>query len=174
MPLNRRKFLHISGATAALGALPARAAAPDVKAVLFDAFPIFDARPVIDLAEEIFPGKGKAMATLWRDRQFEYQWLRVLSHNYADFWQVTGDSLGFACAAMNLALTDDIRTRLMNAYLTLKAWTDVPNTIQALKARHLRLAFLSNMTRTMLDANISSARLDGVFDEVISSDNIHS
>ena len=41
-----------------------------------------------------------------------------------------------------------------------------------MKSAGLRLAFLSNMTRAMLDANIRSAGLDGMFDEVLSTDRI--
>ena len=75
---------------------------------------------------------------------------------------------------MNLTLTDDIRTRLMNVYVTLKSWPDVRDVLRVLKEQHMRLAFLSNMTKMMLDANIRSAGLDGVFDEIISSDAIQS
>lgn len=174
MPMDRRKFLQIAGATA-FGTLPARAGAPaDIKALLFDAFPIFDIRSTIRVSEQIFPGKGTEMAALWRNRQFEYQWLRVLSHNYADFWKITEDSLNFACTSLNLVLTDEIRARLMNVYMTLTAWPDVRNVLHTLKDQDMRVAFLSNMTKTMLDANVRSAGLDGMFDAVISSDAIHS
>jgi 2-haloacid dehalogenase len=176
--VNRREFLQLAGAltfAASLRALPVMASGqPAIKAVLFDAFPIFDARPVAALAEKLFPGQGAELTALWRSRQFEYQWLRVLSGHYADFWQVTEDSLIFACHSLKLELGADARTQLMHAWLTLKAWPDVPAALHALKTRGLRLAFLSNMTRHMLDANIVSAGLDGLFDDVISSDQIHS
>jgi len=147
---------------------------PSIKAVLFDAFPIFDARPVLAIAEKLFPGKGAELGNLWRTKQFEYQWLRALSGNYANFWQTTEDSLVFACAALKLELKTDARMQLMQAYLVLKAWPDVSVALSALKQAGVRLAFLSNMTKQMLDANIKSAGLDGMFEQVLSSDSIRS
>jgi 2-haloacid dehalogenase len=90
------------------------------EAVLFDAFPIFDPSPVFTLAEELFPGKGAELSDLWRNRQFEYTWLRALSRHYEDFWQVTEESLVFAAGTLRLDLTAERRERLMNAYLALK------------------------------------------------------
>ncbi len=88
-----------------------------------DAFPISDARPVFAPTEQLFPGTG--LGDEWRTRQFEYTWLRVAAHHYADFWQVTGEALLFATTKLKLRLYPDDRTRLMNAYLELKALPDV-------------------------------------------------
>jgi 2-haloacid dehalogenase len=71
-----------------------------VRAVAFDAFPIFDPRPVSSLAEEFFPGKGAELSNAWRTRQFEYTWLRTVAGRYADFWQVTEEALTFAARAL--------------------------------------------------------------------------
>jgi 2-haloacid dehalogenase len=178
MLIDRRGFMRRAGTVAAAaysGAFPTRLfAQPAAKAILFDAFPIFDLAPVGAVTEQLFPGKGKELAALWRSRQFEYQWLRVLSHSYADFWTITEDSLVFACDSLKLPLADNARTRLMQAYLKLRAWPDVPKALQSLKQRGVRLGFLSNMTKVMLEANIRSAGLNGMFDDVISSDQIRS
>ena len=105
-------------------------------------------------------------------RQFEYQWLRALSGHYADFWQTTEDGLVFAAKLLQLELTPEKRAQLMQAYLGLKAWPDVPSALSALKEAGIRLAFLSNMTTKMLDADIKNAGLDGVFEHVLSTDQI--
>jgi 2-haloacid dehalogenase len=60
----------------------------------------------------------------------------------------------------------------MQAYFELRAWPDVPPALAGLKKRGLRLAFLSNMTPKMLASNIKSAKLDGIFDQVLSTDPI--
>lgn len=178
MLIDRRGFMQRAGtvaATAYASTLAAAASAlPGIKTILFDAFPVFDPLSVGALTEQLFPGKGKELGALWRNRQFEYQWLRVLSHDYADFWHITEDSLIFACDSLKLPLTGDVRARLMKAYLTLKAWPDVPKALHLLKQRGIRLGFLSNMTKAMLEANIHSAGLDRLFDEIISSDQIRS
>jgi 2-haloacid dehalogenase len=47
-------------------------AAPRFKAVAFDYFVLFDPDSVVRRSEELFPGKGRQLTTLWRTRQFEY------------------------------------------------------------------------------------------------------
>jgi len=141
-----------------------------IKAVAFDAFPIFDPHPVSVLAETLFPGKGSELSNEWRTRQFEYTWLRVAARSYADFWQVTRDALEFAAAKLALTMRPDQSERLMNAFLELKAWPDVMPALASLKQLGFRLAFLSNFTPHMLDANITSAGLAGLFDHVLSTD----
>ena len=43
------------------------------KAVVFDAYgTLFDVYSVQHLAEQLFPGKGAALALAWRDKQIEY------------------------------------------------------------------------------------------------------
>lgn len=173
--MKRRDFLNLAAASLAAGALesapPAYAAAnPQIRAVAFDAFPIFDPRPVFALAEQLFPGKGNELGNAWRTRQFEYQWLRALSGHYSDFWQVTEDALVFAARMLKLDLTAEKRRELMGAYLALKAWPDVPPALQALRSAGLRLAFLSNATPKILDSGIRNSGLQGVFEHVLSTD----
>ncbi|MEO8406179.1 MAG: hypothetical protein ABI480_16340, partial [Chitinophagaceae bacterium] len=121
-----------------------------IKALAFDAFPIFDPRPVFALAEELFPGKGNELSTVWRTKQFDYQWLRSLTHTYKDFWTVTEDALVFAGNSVKVDLTDDKRMKLMNAYLQLKVWPDVIPALTSIKNAGIKIVFLSNMTKKML------------------------
>jgi 2-haloacid dehalogenase len=173
MRIGRREFSLSAAAGVLSAALPAPAGtAVQVKAVLFDAFPVFDPRPVFALAEEIFPGKGAALSEAWRTRQFEYQWLRALSQRYADFEKVTEDALVFAADLLKLDLTTAARRRLVEAWLQLKAWPDVTGALQTLRDSGLRLSFLSNMTPRLLESNIRSAGLEGLFDPILSTDAI--
>jgi 2-haloacid dehalogenase len=179
MPLRRREFLRLAAGGVATSTLlsPLGAQAtiqPRFKAIAFDAFPIFDPRPAFGLAETLFPGKGSDLSNAWRTRQFEYQWLRALSGHYADFWQTTEDALEFAAKLLQLELTPEKRAQLMQAYLDLKVWPDVASALSALKEMRIRLAFLSNMTTKMLNAGIKNAGLDGVFEHVLSTDQIRS
>ena len=75
---------------------------------------------------------------------------------------------------LQLDLTDEKRALLMQAYLTMKAWPDVPEAVGALKQSGIRLALLSNMTSKMLNANIESAGLQHVFEAVLSTDDVRS
>ncbi len=175
MPLKRRQFLkYAAGGIASnllTGSVLAQTAAkPRIKAVAFDAFPIFDPRPIFALAGTLFPGKGRELSSAWKTRQFEYQWLRALSGQYVDFWQATEDSLLFAVKQLGLDMSDEKRAQLMEAYLNLKPWPDVVPALKLLKGSNIRLAFLSNMTHTMLTTNMNNAGLGGYFDYVISTD----
>lgn len=141
-----------------------------IRAVLFDAFPVFDPRSVEAVVEAELPGRGAALTTLWRTRQFEYSWLRTAAHDYADFWQCTADALRFAAAALRLQLDAAQHDRLMHAYLTLEPWPDAPDALRTLRQNGLRLGFLSNFTPAMLDAAIGASRLQGMFEHVLSTD----
>jgi 2-haloacid dehalogenase len=170
--MNRRRFGTLAAASIAAGLLPriahAEALRQPIKAIAFDAFPIFDPRPVFALADAMFPGAG--LSVEWRTRQFEYTWLRVAAQRYADFWQVTEESLVFAANRLKLQLGGDSRDQLMHAYLELQIWPDVRSALATLRQHGLRLAVLSNFTPRMLDANIKNAGLEGVFETAISTD----
>jgi 2-haloacid dehalogenase len=183
MSVTRRKVITVAGAAAGVGALAAAAAvlpaaagppnrtqAAAIKAIAFDAFAVFDPRPVFALMERFFPGRGDAFSNEWRSRQFEYAWLRALSGAYVDFWQVTRDALDFASKRLNVSVGPVQRETLMSAYLGLNAWPDVPAALARLRKAGYRLTLLSNFTPKMLNACIESAGLLGSFDEVLSTD----
>lgn len=177
MPLNRREFLYLAVAGAAAGVLASARAGRaaegrKIKAVAFDAFPVFDPRPVFALAEQLFPGKGVELSNAWRTRQFEYQWLRALSQQYADFRQATDDSLVFAADLLKLDLTPEKHKRLMDAYLELKAWPDVAPALASLRSAGLRLALLSNATPKILETGITNSGLGDAFEHVLSTDTL--
>ena len=145
-----------------------------VQALAFDAFAVFDPRPVFRSCEEAFPGRGSELAELWRARQFDYQWLRALAGTYADFWQITRSALEFAAQSLKLGLSSSQRDALMQGYLKLQAWPDVPDALAAMRRGGKRLALLSNATAEILDAGVKNSGLDGVFQHIISTDRIRS
>jgi 2-haloacid dehalogenase len=177
MSVNRREFVTL----AAGGAIAATAGATDhgltadgakIKAIVFDGFPIIDPRPVFAKAEEIFPGRGAELSNAWRTRQFEYTWLRTLGGRYADFWQVTEESLVYAVKAQRIDLSAGQRNQLMQSYLGLKAWPDVAPALKQLKSAGIRMAFLSNLTDAMLAAAVKNSGLEGFFEPHLSTDRV--
>jgi 2-haloacid dehalogenase len=174
--LARRQFLSLTASAVAGVLIESRAATVStdvpVQAIAFDAFPIFDPRPIFALVEELYPGKGAELGKGWRTRQFEYTWLRTVAGRYADFWQVTEDALIFAAKDLKLDLDSQRRARLMNAYMELKPWPDVLQALGSLKAAGIRLAFLSNFSRRMLEAGIRNSGLDGMFEQLLSTDEV--
>jgi 2-haloacid dehalogenase len=174
----RRTFLgELTAAALTTVAAPATAKtgrSRGIRALAFDGFTAFDPRPIAGLTERLFPGKGRELFATWRTRQFEYTWLRIVTHRYADFWTVTEEALVFAANAAGVELGDEPRRRLMDGYLQLTAYPDVKPALAALKEAGVRLAFLTNLTPRMLDAAIDSGGLHGLFEHRLSTDAIKS
>jgi 2-haloacid dehalogenase len=143
-----------------------------VKAIAFDAFALFDTRPIAAMAERLYPGKSAELMTLWRNRQFEYTWLRSLSKNYKDFWYVTEDALIYAASVLQLGLTTKVKAQLMQSFLDIRFLPDASTALKQLKEMSLRLAILSNATLSMLEASINNSGMQNIFDFVISTDRI--
>lgn len=195
MKMDRRAFVGTlgaatvgaAGARAAGGALavpgvglaPASAVSRQVDAVegieafAFDAYgTLFDVFSVTALCEELFPGNGGALAQRWRAKQLQYSLLRSLMGRHRDFWLVTEDALAYAARSLELDLTDARRARLMDAYLSLEAFPDVRPGLEALRARGVRLAILSNGEPRMLEAAARSAGIDTLLDTIISVEEV--
>jgi 2-haloacid dehalogenase len=140
-----------------------------IKALVFDAYgTLFDVHSVIATCNQKFPGQGPALSQAWRAKQLEYTWLRSLMGRYEDFWRVTESALVFACKSLNLPCPPATRAELMDAYLHLQPYPEVPQALRAL-SNHSR-AILSNGSSRMLRAAVGSAGLEGMFSNVISVD----
>jgi 2-haloacid dehalogenase len=145
-------------------------AAPRFKAVAFDYFVLFDPDSVVSQAEELFPGKGRQLTALWRNRQFEYTWLRSVAHRYVDFSAVTRDALTYSANSMSLELTRDDERRLLDAYLHLTLWPDTVGTLRTLKRSGVRVIALSNFSPAMLRANAEYGHIADLVDAFVSTD----
>ena len=184
METDRRDLIKALTATTAAGAATASAAAvataaqspnrlEGIEAFAFDAYgTLFDVFSVTALCEELFPGNGSALAQVWRAKQLQYSLLRSLMGRHKDFWLVTEDALVYASKSLGVDLTPARRERLMEAYLTLAAFPDVRPGLEALKARGVRLAILSNGEPRMLEAAAKSAGIDTLLDTIISVEDV--
>jgi 2-haloacid dehalogenase len=121
-----------------------------VQALVFDAYgTLYDVASVTTLCDRHFPGHGGAISDIWRQKQLEYTWLSSLMGRYQDFWRLTAAGLRFACGALKLDLSEDVCRELMENYLQLKPYAEVPAALEALSQR-LPLAILSNGSPEML------------------------
>ena len=174
--MNRRDFIYTTSlgiAAQALTAMPldiGTTSKQGIKAVAFDAFAIFDPRPIFALVTQMFPEKGAELANLWRTKQFEYTWLRTAAGQYKDFWKVTQDALVYAAHKTGLTLTEPQTAELMGQYLQMQVWPDVIPVLKSLKEKGIRLAFLSNITQKMLTASAHHAQIHTYFEHFISTD----
>ncbi|HMM84965.1 MAG: haloacid dehalogenase type II [Gammaproteobacteria bacterium] len=139
------------------------------RAVLFDAYgTLFDVYSVSLLAEQLFPGHGQALATLWRDKQIEYTRLVSMGGRYKPFWTLTLAGLRFAAQRLALPLDAAAEDRLMNQYRHLSAFPENLEVLQALRARGVRAGVLSNGDPQMLAVAVKSAGFADLLDPVLS------
>jgi 2-haloacid dehalogenase len=144
----------------------------DIGACVFDAYgTLFDVTAAAARCRDVLGDKADALASIWRTKQLEYTWLRSLRGDYVDFWHVTGQSLDYAMAALQLE-DDALRTRLMELYLILDAYPEVREMLRTIKEARVKTAILSNGSPSMLVAAVRRAELEDLLDEVISVDSV--
>ncbi len=143
----------------------------EIKACVFDAYgTLFDVHSAVAQHTHRM-ANASSVSMLWRTKQLEYTWLRTLMGRYIDFWEVTGDALDFALDTSGIS-DSQLRDDLLQAYLSLSCYSEVPEVLEQLKKRHIRCAILSNGSPEMLAAAVKNAGLESSFDAVLSVDQI--
>lgn len=144
-----------------------------VAAVGFDAFTIFDPRAIDAAIEAEFPGHGAALGTAWRNKLFDYCWLRTITGHYANFLQIAQESLTVVMATAKLGLTSSQQSRLMDGWFKLRPWPDSLSALARLKQSGVRLTTVSNFTSPMLETLAKAAGLADLFELQLSTDQVH-
>ena len=143
-----------------------------VKACLFDAYgTLFDFASAARNCRDIPPGQIGPLTNLWRDKQLQYTWLRAVQGLHADFWQVTSDALDYSLETLGVG-GKGLNERLMQLYLELEPFPEVPEVLARLKRSGVRMAVLSNGSPKMLEAVVISANLGHYFDAVLSVEEV--
>lgn len=141
--------------------------------VVFDAYgTLFDVYSVGQLAEELYPGHGAAIAEIWRVAQIDATRIRTLCGKYRDFWGLTEDGLYFALAKLGLDARPEAVNALLDQYAHLTAFSENHKVLETLKSQGHRLAILSNGSPEMLDSAVKSAGFEGHFEHVLSVDRV--
>ena len=139
-----------------------------IQACVFDAYgTLFDFASAAAACQDVLGPKVDALTALWRDKQLQYTWLRATQGRHADFWTVTGDALDFALERLGIE-APGLRQRLMDLYLTLRPFPEVPDVLHLVRRAGLRTAILSNGSPPMLAAVVGAAGLADRFDAVLS------
>jgi len=145
---------------------------PGIKACVFDAYgTLFDFATATASCREELGDKMAPLSTLWRDKQLQYTWLRAIQGQHADFFQVTSDALDYSLEALEIS-RPDLRSRLLDLYLQLGTFPEVPGVLRHLKAAGMKTAILSNGTPRMLKAAVDHAGIADLFDEVLSVEEV--
>jgi 2-haloacid dehalogenase len=140
------------------------------KAVIFDAYgTLFDVHSAVGRHMAQVGPEAARFSEVWRAKQLEYSWVLSLAGRYEPFWTLTEQALDYAFARFP-DVDRSIRPLLLEAYRTLDAYSDVRETLRALRARSLRTGILSNGDPGMLHAAVNSAGLADDLDVVLSVD----
>ena len=141
-----------------------------IRACVFDAYgTLLDVHSAVGKHRPRLGEKADAVSATWRTKQLEYSWQRNILDRYVDFWRLTTDGLDFALEAHGVddaALRDD----LLDAYLSLDCYPEVPGVLKTLREAGLVTAILSNAPPTMLEAAVECAGIGDALDAVISAD----
>lgn len=143
-----------------------------IKACVFDAYgTLFDVHSAVGKYRQRLGDVADQVSLLWRTKQLEYTWLRSLMGHHADFWQVTQDALDFAFDMHHLNDTD-LRNDLIEAYLHLDCYPEVPEALSTLKAGGFRIAILSNGTPAMLEAAVKNSGIEELIEKNFSVEEV--
>jgi 2-haloacid dehalogenase len=151
-----------------------------VQGVIFDAYgTLFDVHSIGKRAEQLFPGMGPSISTLWRDKQIEYSRLVSLadpgpsgSRYYRTFWELTRAALVYALQRTGVRYAAPEIDDLMRGYAALDAFPECANALRAIRSKGLTTAILSNGSPDMLHDALRSSGLDALIDHVISVDSV--
>ncbi len=158
--------------------MTAENSAKTITTCVFDAYgTLFDVTAAAREAAEspAFPALAEtwqALAANWRDKQVGYSWLRAVTGDHCDFWQLTQDALDYALEANGLEGDAALRERLLQLYWELSAYPEVPAVLSALKDAGMTTAILSNGSPDMLNGAVSSAGLNALLDATLSVESV--
>ena len=143
----------------------------NIKAIIFDAYgTLFDVNSAAEKCKGKIGDKWEGFANYWRTTQLEYTWLRSLMNRHKNFWQVTEDSLDKSMKAFKI--DPSMRNELLDLYKILSTFSEVPEVLKNLKEKNYKLGILSNGTPTLLNELVKSNKLDNVFDDIFSIEEV--
>ena len=141
------------------------------KAVVFDAYgTLFDVNSAAEKCKDKIGAKWEVFANFWRTTQLEYTWLRSLMKRHKNFWDVTEDSLDKSMKVFNI--NKNMKNELLSLYKILSPYPEVRGVLEDLKKKKFKLAILSNGTPDLLNELVESNKLNNLFDDLFSIEEV--
>ena len=141
------------------------------KAVIFDAYgTLFDVNSAAEKCKDKIGVKWEIFANFWRTTQLEYTWLRSLMKRHKNFWDITEDSLDKSMKVFNI--NKNMKNELLSLYKILSPYPEVRGVLEDLKKRNFKLAILSNGTLDLLNELVESNKLNNLFDDLFSIEEV--
>ena len=141
------------------------------KAVVFDAYgTLFDVNSAAKRCKDKIGAKWETFANFWRTTQLEYTWLRSLMKRHKNFWDITEDSLDKSMKVFNI--NKNMKNELLGLYKILSPYPEVKGVLEDLKKKNFKLAILSNGTLDLLNELVESNKLNNLFDNLFSVEEV--
>ena len=141
------------------------------KAVVFDAYgTLFDVNSAAKKCKDKIGAKWETFANFWRTTQLEYTWLRSLMKRHKNFWDITEDSLDKSMKVFNI--NKNMKNELLSLYKILSPYPEVKGVLEDLKKKNFKLAILSNGTLDLLNELVESNKLNNLFDDLFSIEEV--
>jgi 2-haloacid dehalogenase len=138
----------------------------DVYGTLIDPFQMEDS------LRAFFGVRAKAATELWRGKQLEYSFRRALMKKYESFDVCTAEALRFVSRQLEVPLADETVRSLLDQYLRLPAYPDVPAALDEFEARGFKLVACTNGTEHAVRGLLDRAGVLARFSKIVSVDPI--
>ena len=141
------------------------------KAIVFNAYgTLFDVNSAAEKCKDKIGTKWELFANYWRTTQLEYTWLRSLMKRHKNFWDITEDSLDKSMKVFNI--NKNMKDELLSLYKILSPYPEVKGVLEDLKKKNFKLAILSNGTPDLLNELVESNKLNNLFDDLFSIEDV--
>jgi 2-haloacid dehalogenase len=145
-----------------------------IRAVIFDAYgTLLDIHTAMARHATRLGPNWRQISADWRTKQIEYCWVRSMvgPAQHRDFWRLTQEALEVVAEIHGITDTA-LKADILSAYRRLDAYPEVPAMLQALKAKGLACAILSNGEPGMLHDAVTAAGIAPLLDAVLSVESV--
>lgn len=125
-----------------------------------------------DHLRAFFGAWAKEATELWRSKQLEYSFRRALMKKYETFDVCTEQALRFVSRQFDVPLEEETLRNLLEQYLRLPGFPDVPVALEQLEARGFKIVACSNGTDHAVRGLLERAGLLVRFNAIVSVDPI--
>jgi 2-haloacid dehalogenase len=135
---------------------------------------LIDTAGVTEALSQFAGERAVQFSNLWREKQLEYSFRRALMQNYVHFGVCTRFALDYACAALEVDITDQDKEELLAGYKVLPPFADAVASLPVLKRSGFRLFAFSNGKPEDVASLLEHSGISPFFEDVISTDEIKS
>ena len=134
---------------------------------VFDAYgTLFDVHSAAQRYRDVIGSNADRLSQIWRTKHLEYTWVWALTGRHTTFRRLAEQSLDYAIATVG-GIPPGIREKLLASYETLSPFAEVPQVLAELRSRGAYVSILTNGDPDLIDAAVSSSKLGGVIDTII-------